>query len=100
RLHPAPRLEQGARPEARRQAVDLRRGHGKLLTEKRGVPGRGLPEGDEESGLRRRGHLRRSRRALLEWRPHAPERDLTPALPPDVSAPDRRADRRVSTSPR
>ena len=39
-----------------------------------------------------RGRLRRPRRALLERRPHARQRVLAPALPPDVRAEDRRAD--------
>ena len=42
--------------------------------------------------LRRRGGLRRPRRALLERRPHARQRDLPAALPPDVPAEDREAD--------
>ena len=46
----------------------------------------------EESRLRRRDRLRAARRALLERRPHAPERHVAPALPPDVRAEDRRAD--------
>ena len=44
-----------------------------------------------EPALRRRGRLRRPRRALLERRPNAAERDLAAALSPDVRAEDRRA---------
>ena len=46
---------------------------------------------DEGSGLRRRGGLRRSRRALLERRPDARQRLFTPALSPDVHPEVRRA---------
>ena len=42
--------------------------------------------------VRRRGGLRRPRRALLERRPHAAERLLAAALPPDVRPQDRGAD--------
>jgi hypothetical protein len=52
-------------------------------------------EGHERSVLRRRSRLRRPGRALLERRPHPPERDLPPALPPDARAQDRGADPRV-----
>jgi hypothetical protein len=89
--HPAPRLGEGPGPEARRQAQPLRRGHGQLLPEQRRVPGRGVPQADEEPALRRRGPLRRPRRALLERGCDAAERDLAAALPPDVRAQDRRA---------
>ena len=46
----------------------------------------------EDAALRRRGGLRAARRALLERRPHAAERDRAPALRADVRAEDRRAD--------
>ena len=49
---------------------------------------------DEDAALRGRGRLRAARRALLERRPHAAERDLAPALRADVRAEDRRADPR------
>src|SRR5699024_3212323 len=70
----------------------LRRGHGQLLPEQRGVPGGGVPEVDARPALRRGGGLRGTRRTLLARRPHAPERDLAPALPPAVRAEDRGAD--------
>ena len=65
------------------------------LPERRRLPRRRIPEEREEPGLRRRGGLRAARRALLERRPHPPERDLAPALPPDVPAQNRRANPEV-----
>ena len=49
-------------------------------------------ESTHEPVLRRRGRLRRPRRALLERRPHPAQRHLAPALPPDVRPEDRGAD--------
>ena len=66
--------EKGLGREARGQDPHLRRRHGQLLPEQRRLPGRGVPEDHDEPALRRRGGLRRPRRALLERRPHAPER--------------------------
>ena len=53
--HPAARLGQGARQEARGQAPHLRRRHGQLLPEQRGLSRRGVPESTDEPALRRRG---------------------------------------------
>ena len=50
--HSSPRLGEGSWQEARRQAVDLRRRHGQLLLEQRGVSRRGVPRIDPESLLR------------------------------------------------
>ena len=93
RLHPEARLVERPRQEARGQDPHLLRRHGQLLPEQRRVPGRGLPEGHDRPALRRRGGLRRPRRALLERRPHAPERLLAPALYPDARPEDAEADR-------
>ena len=49
---------------------------------------------NQEPALRRRGRLRRPRRALLERRPDPGQRHLAPALPPDAPAEDRREDPR------
>ena len=77
--HPAARLEQGPREEARGQAEHLRRRHGQLLPEQRRLPGRGLPAEHEGPLFRRRDRLRRSRGALLERRPHATQRRVAAA---------------------
>ncbi len=100
REHPEARLEQGPRPKARRQAPHLRRRGGQLLPEQRGLSRRAVPQEHEGSVLRRRSGLRAARGALLERRPHAPQRRLAPALPPDVRAEDRRANREVRAARR
>ena len=82
--------DHGARPAARRQVEHLRRRHGQLLPQQRGVPRRGLPPLAAEPGVRRRDHLRRPGRALLERRSVAAQRDLAAALRADVRAEDRR----------
>src|SRR6185503_14791275 len=82
--HPAARLE-ASRAAARRQAADLRRRHGQLLPQQRGLQGGRVPEEGRPAGTRG-GGLRRPRRALLERRPHAGERVLPAALPADDAA--------------
>ena len=49
---PESRLDQGARPEARRQDPHLRRRNGQLLPEQRGLPRRGLPPEHDGARLR------------------------------------------------
>ena len=93
RLHPEARLVEGTRQEARGQDPPLLRRHGQLLPQQRGLPGRGLPEEHDRPALRRGSGLRRPRRALLERRPHAPERLLAAALHPDARSEDAAADR-------
>ncbi len=88
---PETRLGQGAREEARGQAPHLRRRGGQLLPEQRRRPRGRSPEVREEPAVRRVRRLRAARRALLERRPHAPERDLAPEVPPVLPAEDRRA---------
>ena len=92
RPHPEARLVEGPGPEAPGQDPHLHRRHGQLLPQQRGVPRGGLPE-DDRPALRRRGGLRRPGRALLERRPHPPERVLPPPLRPDVRAEDGGEDR-------
>ena len=79
-VDPAPRLESGAGQEARRQDPPVRRRHGQLLLEQRRVSGGRLPQDHQGSVLRRRGGLRRPRRALLERRSDPRQRVLPPAL--------------------
>ena len=79
-------------PKLAGQDPHLCRRHGQLLSEQCRVSGGGVPREHERPLLRRRHRLRRPGRALLEWRPRTAERDLAPALPPDVSAADRRED--------
>ncbi len=52
--HPEARLGERAREEARGQAPHLRRRGGQLLSQRRGLPRRGVPQEHEEPGLRRR----------------------------------------------
>jgi hypothetical protein len=59
--HPASRLEQRTRREARRKTVHLRRRHGQLLPQQRGPSHRGVPRVDHEPVLCGRSRLRRSR---------------------------------------
>ena len=95
--HPRRDWEKGLGQKLRGQAPHLRRRHGQLLPEQRRLPGRGLPE-----------VRRRTRPTAARWTTatapstagtatHAAERDLAPALPPDVHPEDRRS---ASRSPR
>ena len=96
-VHHAPRLGEGSRRQAQGQGPHLRRRHGQLLPEQRRLPGRGVPERDDEPALRGRGGLRRPGRALLERRPHPAQRDWAPPLRADVRAEDRGAHPEVRT---
>ena len=90
-LDPAPRLEPRAGSETSGQDPPLCRRHGQLLPEQRGVSGRRLPQEHQGSPLRRRGRVRRPRRALLERRPDTRQRLLAASLPSDVHPQVRRA---------
>ena len=85
-----------ARPEAAGQAAPLCRLRRYLLPEQRRLSHGRLPAADRNSRPRRavrgRSPLRAARRALLERRPHPAQLVLAPALQPDVSAADSRAD--------
>ena len=72
-------------PKLQRQAAHLRRRHGQLLPQQRRLSRRGVPAQRRSAGRRGRG-LRRSRRALLERRPHARQRVLATALSADGDA--------------
>ena len=68
----------------------LCRRHGQFLFEQRRLLDGSLPQDDHQPSLRRRGAVRRPRRALLERRPQAAQRDQPAALSPDVRTQDRR----------
>jgi hypothetical protein len=82
--HPPARLED-AGSQAARQTAPLRRRHGQLLPEQRGVRG-GEVSAQCGSAGGRGGGLRGSRRTLLERGPHAVQRLFATALPADGAA--------------